>query len=104
MQHRHADQRIASRGQNDRSEEHTSELQSRSDLVCRLLLEKKKKAAKAVEPTIYNFGSRAQIAGQLIRHTFIHVLRLDNTHSLDLDVQRNYLDTQLRVVLIFEDT
>src|SRR2546421_3939335 len=28
----------------ERSEEHTSELQSRSDLVCRLLLEKKKKA------------------------------------------------------------
>src|SRR2546428_4793402 len=28
---------------NNRSEEHTSELQSRSDLVCRLLLEKKKK-------------------------------------------------------------
>src|SRR2546421_8907528 len=27
---------------NRRSEEHTSELQSRSDLVCRLLLEKKK--------------------------------------------------------------
>src|SRR2546428_8205410 len=31
------------RAQNPRSEEHTSELQSRSDLVCRLLLEKKKK-------------------------------------------------------------
>src|SRR5206468_11690225 len=29
-----------------RSEEHTSELQSRSDLVCRLLLEKKKKKNK----------------------------------------------------------
>src|SRR5690349_23175844 len=29
--------------QNKRSEEHTSELQSRRDLVCRLLLEKKKK-------------------------------------------------------------
>src|SRR2546428_8323721 len=28
-----------------RSEEHTSELQSRSDLVCRLLLEKKKKTS-----------------------------------------------------------
>src|SRR2546428_8943869 len=28
--------------QRERSEEHTSELQSRSDLVCRLLLEKKK--------------------------------------------------------------
>src|SRR5436190_16043388 len=30
-------------GDVDRSEEHTSELQSHSDLVCRLLLEKKKK-------------------------------------------------------------
>src|SRR5436190_5434408 len=30
----------------DRSEEHTSELQSHSDLVCRLLLEKKKKMDK----------------------------------------------------------
>src|SRR5438132_10284964 len=30
-------------GQIRRSEEHTSELQSHSDLVCRLLLEKKKK-------------------------------------------------------------
>src|SRR5438067_13383320 len=31
------------RGPGQRSEEHTSELQSRFDLVCRLLLEKKKK-------------------------------------------------------------
>src|SRR5438132_8485437 len=31
-----------------RSEEHTSELQSHSDLVCRLLLEKKKKKQKAL--------------------------------------------------------
>src|SRR2546430_7579343 len=30
----------------DRSEEHTSELQSQSNLVCRLLLEKKKKKFK----------------------------------------------------------
>src|SRR2546421_5576722 len=29
-------------GEEQRSEEHTSELQSRSDVVCRLLLEKKK--------------------------------------------------------------
>src|SRR5690349_22099508 len=33
-------------GDDDRSEEHTSELQSRRDLVCRLLLEKKKKKKK----------------------------------------------------------
>src|SRR2546427_3668885 len=32
----------------DRSEEHTSELQSQSNLVCRLLLEKKKKQNIAV--------------------------------------------------------
>src|SRR5206468_10848234 len=31
-----------------RSEEHTSELQSRSDLVCRLLLEKKKKKTQLI--------------------------------------------------------
>src|SRR3712207_7736502 len=34
-----------------RSEEHTSELQSRQYLVCRLLLEKKKKKIKRVIPT-----------------------------------------------------
>src|SRR5438034_8738365 len=33
------------RDDRERSEEHTSELQSHSDLVCRLLLEKKKKHA-----------------------------------------------------------
>src|SRR5437773_7382514 len=32
----------------DRSEEHTSELQSHHDLVCRLLLEKKKKKTQEV--------------------------------------------------------
>src|SRR5438034_5803708 len=35
-----------------RSEEHTSELQSHSDLVCRLLLEKKKK--KMIKLALYN--------------------------------------------------
>src|SRR2546427_2465754 len=33
-----------------RSEEHTSELQSQSNLVCRLLLEKKKKKKKTSRP------------------------------------------------------
>src|SRR5206468_10904043 len=36
----------------DTSEEHTSELQSRSDLVCRLLLEKKKDVAGEVPPRL----------------------------------------------------
>src|SRR2546422_11208340 len=39
---RHASGRIASARRRNRSEEHTSELQSRLHLVCRLLLEKKK--------------------------------------------------------------
>src|SRR5689334_23650267 len=38
-----ADQRLELRALQDRSEEHTSELQSQFHLVCRLLLEKKKK-------------------------------------------------------------
>src|SRR3989475_4789620 len=36
---------------NARSEEHTSELQSQSNLVCRLLLEKKKKKKKRAKKT-----------------------------------------------------
>src|SRR2546430_9029573 len=36
-----------------RSEEHTSELQSQSNLVCRLLLEKKKKANLYTEMRMY---------------------------------------------------
>src|SRR2546421_1339429 len=35
-----------------RSEEHTSELQSRSDLVCRLLLEKKKNNTKCTTASV----------------------------------------------------
>src|SRR5436309_11536613 len=40
-----------STGPQSRSEEHTSELQSRENLVCRLLLEKKKKTKKKFEPS-----------------------------------------------------
>src|SRR2546421_8842624 len=51
-----------------RSEEHTSELQSRSDLVCRLLLEKKKyvnleirstATERIPKPVARNFASRS---------------------------------------------
>src|SRR2546422_3636799 len=41
--------------QHERSEEHTSELQSRLHLVCRLLLEKKKKM------TVYNPSLRVRV-------------------------------------------
>src|SRR5260221_7917692 len=53
-----------------RSEEHTSELQSHSDLVCRLLLEKKKKlkmrdAREAVAP--FQRGTAGTAAGRSAR-------------------------------------
>src|SRR2546428_4904794 len=41
----------STRPSQSRSEEHTSELQSRSDLVCRLLLEKKK--SQHQQPYVY---------------------------------------------------
>src|SRR5688572_31376113 len=44
--HRRADEAAELVGAAARSEEHTSELQSQSNLVCRLLLEKKKKKHK----------------------------------------------------------
>src|SRR6266536_5676816 len=48
-----------------RSEEHTSELQSRVDLVCRLLLEKKKKRILSHEATIKNKKSNVQVSKAL---------------------------------------
>src|SRR2546427_9395216 len=50
LRHLPARLRIRGRGEQSRSEEHTSELQSQSNLVCRLLLEKKK-----CNPTIARF-------------------------------------------------
>src|SRR2546430_7400093 len=41
---RYAEEQVRAAGYAGRSEEHTSELQSQSNLVCRLLLEKKKTA------------------------------------------------------------
>src|SRR2546430_3000431 len=43
---------VARRGERLRSEEHTSELQSQSNLVCRLLLEKKKMLRENVLPAL----------------------------------------------------
>src|SRR5438034_4692207 len=47
----------AAAGSPTRSEEHTSELQSHSDLVCRLLLEKKKTSARAPSLSTMPTGS-----------------------------------------------
>src|SRR2546430_7671457 len=44
----------------DRSEEHTSELQSQSNLVCRLLLEKKKKLKTTRHVDVAHHASRQE--------------------------------------------
>src|SRR5437667_8676764 len=46
-----------------RSEEHTSELQSHHDLVCRLLLEKKKKK-RNIEQTVITHDHNSQVHGK----------------------------------------
>src|SRR5437868_11002212 len=52
-------QRIRVRYSDIRSEEHTSELQSRFDLVCRLLLEKKKRADADPRPLRHRLRAAA---------------------------------------------
>src|SRR5260221_4205130 len=48
-----------------RSEEHTSELQSHSDLVCRLLLEKKKKDGRVRQMDLHPLWSPMQDAAHI---------------------------------------
>src|SRR5256886_8373087 len=71
-----------------RSEEHTSELQSQSNLVCRLLLEKKNTTADPLLPVAarsialrYRFGDRTAPAGDDVslsapHHTPSSILQL----------------------------
>src|SRR5437868_9923972 len=55
-----------------RSEEHTSELQSRFDLVCRLLLEKKKNNRYFFVIDGYRNGIRAVLRGYAGRDVLFH--------------------------------
>src|SRR2546430_4030465 len=52
-----------------RSEEHTSELQSQSNLVCRLLLEKKKKQST-------NIATTRGVHAHALEHAFVAMLPL----------------------------
>src|SRR2546425_5061185 len=58
---RRYESRQGGRGKTERSEEHTSELQSLAYLVCRLLLEKKKKNIKQhnTAPAITHYTTRS---------------------------------------------
>src|SRR5260221_10862472 len=65
--------RSAAKGMELRSEEHTSELQSHSDLVCRLLLEKKKERD-------YFFDFFASVSISVIIKVIEGVIDLDKTN------------------------
>src|SRR3989440_8573432 len=69
-----------------RSEEHTSELQSRSDLVCRLLLEKKKKYKKHTSEV----KSRSDIVCRLL-------LKKINANYRYLLISTDRIDTKLSI-------
>src|SRR5256886_9311318 len=56
---------VTAKGQKLRSEEHTSELQSQSNLVCRLLLEKKKKKTNRLHGTLEN---ESKTESRLVKH------------------------------------
>src|SRR5438105_5421329 len=60
-----------------RSEEHTSELQSRVDLVCRLLLEKKKKQKTTNHKDLHSVNKRMAMLLVTLRHR-----RADSTDNL----------------------
>src|SRR2546430_9173098 len=60
----HACRSVSRPDGSSRSEEHTSELQSQSNLVCRLLLEKKKKKASTLLSS-YPFAHSTDLATQL---------------------------------------
>src|SRR2546429_3986521 len=72
-----------------RSEEHTSELQSRLHLVCRLLLEKKKKYIHTHNPISITFGtsSRSQLF-KVVAHKFSINLQLVLMHVIIISVDR----------------
>src|SRR2546430_7863023 len=59
-----------------RSEEHTSELQSQSNLVCRLLLEKKKKKIKnrRYYLTSTTYTTNDYRASRLPRHSYLAIV------------------------------
>src|SRR5690625_6562003 len=70
-----------------RSEEHTSELQSRGHLVCRLLLEKKKHEISSQQPAIAagtnDFGAPGFYARYGLLHQHHHQISADNECRAD---------------------
>src|SRR2546430_1947835 len=92
-----------------RSEEHTSELQSQSNLVCRLLLEKKKQTLY-ISP-VFNVASEVLMCRTLpnqvrfcLVHSRCHLAALHVSHFITMYFSRSYvfvLDLSLRSFFFF---
>src|SRR3989440_1599650 len=63
-----------------RSEEHTSELQSRSDLVCRLLLEKKKNHSLEKQRVLKPAAGRSSV---LKTYRFLFTVLVSHSHRIN---------------------
>src|SRR5438067_9215843 len=77
--------RASPKSVNCRSEEHTSQLQSRFDLVCRLLLEKKKNERRSAD-------GLSEVAGCVRRHgpsLVAEDLLVGSTHHVDRGLVRH---------------
>src|SRR6266496_3105134 len=81
-----------------RSEEHTSELQSRRDLVCRLLLEKKKRKRQRAPPNQKTKTLQPCNLPKFGDHRYLH--SYPTLRSSDSEVDR----MSLRSFFFFNDT
>src|SRR5260221_6049547 len=82
-----------------RSEEHTSELQSHSDLVCRLLLEKKKKNSKLTPLPLDAHNDAASYQYQGKGSEISQCFRCQLTQYVDdrqVDLRHHYLNDKLQ--------
>src|SRR5256884_1231404 len=69
-----------------RSEEHTSELQSRLHLVCRLLLEKKKNKKKSIVGPVRGRRLRGRVCEVWLRTSLVYCLVMKIAGSADAPV------------------
>src|SRR5476649_2395664 len=81
-----------------RSEEHTSELQSHSDIVCRLLLEKKKSLQCNIKKSINTYSQRT------INNYSIKLIQLNNIGFVFLIVFKTFRHGASYFFFFFNDT
>src|SRR2546430_7807055 len=93
--------RAASSPRSSRSEEHTSELQSQSNLVCRLLLEKKKKLTLFTDHR--HIASDLVICSSSSHHTYYAESMFRDSLTPDIS-QSRYISTEVTSMLPTESS